>query len=173
MVSNEELALALIQWVALFLPALAIMLNTLTGVYDSSELLQLVGIAESKKRQIITISGFGFILSFMVLMFSLLHLVTKIELSIWSDFFLIMAIIAVSATSGFVAVIIIDTYRAGQIDLLTDTGNFEEYAAENPATAVRILEVLIEQNQISQAELNYVINNSNLGELLKEDQQED
>lgn len=175
MVTRPELAIELIKWVALFIPALAIMLNTFVHVYDDS-LLETIGIAESRKTQAIHISTYAFALAFFALILSLVYLLEFLSilpnLPISGGVLFLAAIVCIFLSVAVTTMILLDFYRASSMRTIDPTP-LEELAQSDPETAITLLNVVSNRRQISQDELDLIANEIDLEEKIKQDNQEE
>jgi len=166
MVSTLDLAITLIEWVALFIPALAIMLNTLSGIYQNSSLLDMIGLADLRESQILTVSTLPFGASFLALLFALIYLMIELPISFnsVSDTILVIATGCVFIAVLSTGLMLHDMYRAGKLGKIEVTNEFEELVEENPESAVQILNLVGRRKQISQEELEFFLVESGLYE---------
>ena len=168
MVSRSELALAIINWVALFIPALAIMLNTLSDVYDGT-FLETIGIAKARKQEIMKVSVLAFGASFLALILSLLYLLGSVDIigsSLVLGSMLVLAVISIIAATAITTSILIYFYRAGAA-MQIRTEELEEIAESDPQQAIDMLNMAGQLRQIDQQELNLITDKINIREKWK------
>ena len=173
MVSRGELALAVVEWVALFIPALAIMLNTFSNVYEES-LLETIGIADARKRQAMSVSVVAFVAAFSAAILSLLYLLVSMNLLAEIPAFgniLVLAIVSIFLAIAITTLILHDFYRASSIVSIY-TGDLEEIAESNPEQAAAMLNMAGQQKQIDQQELELIANDIGIYDKLKQQQDE-
>jgi len=173
MVTRSELALEIIGWVALFLPALAMMLNTLLSVYDDS-LLERIGFANTRKREILQVSVVSFVAAILALLCSLLFLVGSLGLvSVipgHPGLLLISSGLIIIAV-GVTAFVLHDIYRAANISSI-DIGKLEEIADSDPEAAAAMLNIAGSVKQVSQSEIDIVDEELQLSERISNEQKD-
>lgn len=173
MVSKAELALAIVQWVALFIPALAIMLNTLSGIYEEG-FLETVGVADARKQQIMNVSVIAFGASFFALILALLYLLGSVKLLAQSPLLgsiLLLAVISVFVATAVTTLILVDFYRASST-ISIKTGELEEIAESNPEQAIAMLNMAGQLKQLDQQELDLIADDIDIYEKWKQNQEE-
>jgi len=157
MVTRSELALEIIGWVALFLPALAMMLNTLLTIYEDS-LLEKIGFAESRKTEILQVSIVSFAAAMFALFFSLVYLLGALDLfSIIPShpILLLLSSGCILVAVGWTAFVLSDIYRAGNLSSI-NTAELSEIADSDPEKAAVLLEMAGSMKQISQSEMDLI-----------------
>lgn len=172
MVTRGELALAIINWVALFIPALAIMLNTFSKIYEGS-LLEIVGVADARMQQVLSFSIIAFAATFSALVLSLLYLLMTINPfaeSLILGGTLVIAVISIFVAIGITTLILIDFFRAGSA-ISIKTGKLEEIAESNPELAIEMLNAASQMKQIDQQEIELIADSINLSEKLERHQE--
>lgn len=152
MVEPTQLGLQLVNWIALFIPALAIMLDAVTRVYDGNEVLELFGLAEDRKTEIFMVSTlcFGMVFGACVLLF--IYLIYEFSLPLFSlsnpDVLITGSIVLILLALVLAVLLLRMTYLANRVSVREPDEELEEMWERNPEFVVYLLNQLLENKQV-------------------------
>lgn len=161
MVEPTQLGLQLVNWIALFIPALAIMLNAVTRVYDGNEVLELFGLAEGRKTEIFMISTicFGMIFGACVLLF--VYLIYEFSLPLFSltnpDVLITGSIVLILLALLLAILFLRATYLANRVSVREPDEELEEMWENDPEFVLYLLNQLLENRQVSKYEAMVIL----------------